>query len=649
MAITTGLYAQSITLQHNLPMNGGLVDCSTLVGQQTFQISYTATAPPTSWYGLLSNIFSSCDHDGATFVVRLENMATGNTFTHSFGGDPNNPIHGNQFSGVFNVPISPDNNAYRLSTFSNGSTSTGAYCDIAEENLFIFWTILEPSEPELINMTNGLHCSDDPVLLNTNKDPAGGCVESYTVSIYGVDQNWSWQTQTLEFSQQIFSTPPNQINLSNLYNFQLDHNYRVHYQLNDWIGWWENLPFRESIDIGLTTPNPEVCEGNTVTITGTDNATLWPLSTADFQWSKPSDPSYLEFGPSITVSPTQTETYVLSHANACAVDHEFTLQLNPLPQIDLSANATTLCSASTPVQLQASVTPNNNVGAWATTCAVDPSGQFDPIGNGCTFTGTSHNYAAVYNYTTAEGCVNSESITITVNQSPELNLSTTNPSCSGWIDGGGTVAPAGAGPFSVVWRDQGFSIGTQNSISGLGAGNYTVEAIDANTCVTLESFTLAEPDPLAASYTSLTDAPCAHTFNHTGTGSISITGGTAPYSRRINSGSWAPVTSNPFTRPDFAQQNISLEIEDANGCTYTTSYDVDAEVNLLLSTSTNPATCNGINNGAFNVFPITVPGGSNFSSMEQWSNRLGLKQFGWGHVHGYRYRKCQQLFCHCKR
>ena len=141
MAITTGLYAQSITLQHNLPMNGGLVDCSTLVGQQTFQISYTATAPPTSWYGLLSNIFSSCDHDGATFVVRLENMATGNTFTHSFGGDPNNPIHGNQFSGVFNVPISPDNNAYRLSTFSNGSTSTGAYCDIAEENLFIFWTI----------------------------------------------------------------------------------------------------------------------------------------------------------------------------------------------------------------------------------------------------------------------------------------------------------------------------------------------------------------------------------------------------------------------------------------------------------------------------------------------------------------------------
>ena len=77
----------------------------------------------------------------------------------------------------------------------------------------------------------------------------------------------------------------------------------------------------------------------------------------------------------------------------------------------------------------------------------------------------------------------------------------TNVSNFGWMDGAISIElSGGAPPYQLVWRD-----GTDNSVIGntatienLIAGNYSLEVIDNNSCLFVETFTVTQPDIIDA-------------------------------------------------------------------------------------------------------------------------------------------------------
>ena len=76
-----------------------------------------------------------------------------------------------------------------------------------------------------------------------------------------------------------------------------------------------------------------------------------------------------------------------------------------------------------------------------------------------------------------------------------------NPSCTGFSDGAITINIAnGQPPYQYDFND-GNGFVSANSISGLSAGTYTVNAIDANLCEGLFTIILEDPPLLVAVWT----------------------------------------------------------------------------------------------------------------------------------------------------
>lgn len=175
-------------------------------------------------------------------------------------------------------------------------------------------------------------------------------------------------------------------------------------------------------------------------------------------------------------------------------------------------------------------------------------------------------------------------------------LSTTNPLCHG--DTTGTAFAAGTGgqpPYTYQWSTG----ATTQSISGLGAGIYSVTVTDAFACTKNVFFQITEPDEIFDNAV-VTDIGCSGS----GIGSIStsVTGGVAPYSFNWSNGSTTSSVTGLTAGP------YSLTITDANGCVKNYNYTISAFPAVSFTTSTTQATCGQPNGSAsVNVTSGTAP------------------------------------------
>ena len=198
--------------------------------------------------------------------------------------------------------------------------------------------------------------------------------------------------------------------------------------------------------------------------------------------------------------------------------------------------------------------------------------------------------------TDANGCATVQTVTIT---EPTLLTSTstsTDITCHGDNDGSASMtASGGTSPYTYSW-DNG---ATTASISGLAPGTYVGTATDANGCTTVQTVTITEPAVLAISSSSSTDVSC--NGGNDGTASVTVTGGTAPYTYSWSNG----ATTASLT--GLSEGTYTGTITDANGCTTSGSVTIN-EPTLLTSTSTSTdVTCNGDNDGSASM---TVSGGT---------------------------------------
>lgn len=167
--------------------------------------------------------------------------------------------------------------------------------------------------------------------------------------------------------------------------------------------------------------------------------------------------------------------------------------------------------------------------------------------------------------TDANGCSNAQTVNVAAfNCALAATISGANALCFGNSDGQATIAvTGGALPYSYLWSNS----ATTQTVLGLSAGTYTATATDAAGCSTTQTVTINQPDLLVATVTSVQNVLCPQDL--TGSATIAISGGTAPYTF-----SWPAGNTN-----NLGVGTYTISITDANGCTTITSFSIVATDN----------------------------------------------------------------------
>ena len=230
------------------------------------------------------------------------------------------------------------------------------------------------------------------------------------------------------------------------------------------------------------------------------------------------------------------------------------------------------------------ISASTNVTAGQNTCSFDMN-----IGGDCYTLGV----AGLYFQTNCNGCTPSQvGLTVTA--------SGTNASCAS--NGTATAtATGGNGNYSYVW-----SPGNQTTATatGLAAGTYTVMVTDGTTCGTA-TVTIANTG-MVTTVTSV-GSSCS---SSTGSATVSVTGGTGPYSY-----SWSPTGGNAATASNIAPGNYTCTITDQTSCSVSVTVNIANAANLSAYVWCNPDSCPSPTGSAY---AWTQGGNAPFTYL--WSN-----------------------------
>ncbi len=200
--------------------------------------------------------------------------------------------------------------------------------------------------------------------------------------------------------------------------------------------------------------------------------------------------------------------------------------------------------------------------------------------------------AGIYQVTVTDnkGCTLTETIILT--QPADITSTSTfsNPSCYGAFNGQATVTPSGGTPpYFYVWSPYG---GSQATANGLGAGTFSVSVYDANGCSDVNFITLTQPPPLQSLTNWINNVSCYGGGD--GSASISVSGGTPPYSYL-----WQPSGGTSSIGQPLSAGNYIVSITDTAGCVIQQNITIQQPVSALavLLTSTN-VSCSGGSNGS---------------------------------------------------
>jgi hypothetical protein len=324
---------------------------------------------------------------------------------------------------------------------------------------------------------------------------------------------------------------------------------------------------------GGTPPPPDPCSGISVSVSGTTtNPSTLTSSDGSITVSASGGSGFtynlnggaFQLSPAFTGLAAGSYTVIAKNSNGCTGSATFTLTgTNPCAGITIAVNATIINPTST-------ITNNGSINATAT-----GSSGFTFSLNGGAFQSTG-NFAnlGVGSYTVTakdiNGCTGSAVFTLTApNPCSGVTISVsatlTNPTAPGATNGSISASATG-GAGSYTFNINGGTFQASGIFSNLGAGNYTISAKDANGCTGSAVFTLTAPNPCAGVTITVSNVingntPCQSPPN----GSITVTpsGGTGPYTFRLNSGSFQ--SSNIFS--NLAAGNYTITARDVNGCT----------------------------------------------------------------------------------
>ena len=280
----------------------------------------------------------------------------------------------------------------------------------------------------------------------------------------------------------------------------------------------------------------------------------------------------------------------ISDANGCSIVETFEI-FEPAPIAFSTSIANPLCQGESGA---ATVIASGGTGVLSYLWSGSPV-QTTPTASGLS--------AGLYTViiTDQSGCSEVVDVNIIEPTGIQLNISGTDLSCFNSANGSATItASGGIGSLSYEWNTA--PAQHTSSITDLEAGYYEVTVTDENNCSEVASIDLIEPEGIDLTINTQ-DVFCFG--NATGTASVSVIGGTAPFTYI-----WDDFnTQNTATANGLNAGSYTVTVTDANNCTSETIAIINQPLEGIVINSTSvPATC-GSSNGAFdlNVFGGTAP------------------------------------------
>lgn len=205
--------------------------------------------------------------------------------------------------------------------------------------------------------------------------------------------------------------------------------------------------------------------------------------------------------------------------------------------------------------------------------------------------------------TDATGCTAIGSATITTGTSINVAIDAKNVTCNGLTDGQATaMVSGGSTPYTYRWSNG----GNVAVIANIGAGSYTVTVTDATGCSGVQTAAITQPSAISIT-PNVTSTSCG---SSNGTASVTVSGGSAPYSYLWSNGNRTSSISG------LSAGSYTLTVTDNNNCSTNTSVTVTSSNGLTLSTGSTNVTCHAGNNGSASA---TVTGTSGTVTYA-WSN-----------------------------
>jgi hypothetical protein len=182
----------------------------------------------------------------------------------------------------------------------------------------------------------------------------------------------------------------------------------------------------------------------------------------------------------------------------------------------------------------------------------------------------------------------SKSANFVIGEAPEISISLINVknlTCFGSNDGTATVlATGGTGAFTYVWSN-----GKNGaSVTGLVAGINTVTVTDANKCKKSLAVEITQPISEMAFTKTTIEAKC---FDGTGSASVTVSGGTIPYTYLWSNGE----TSNSIS--NVPPGTYTVQIKDDKGCGLNPSIEIVSPPEILIEPLIVNVKCKGLATG----------------------------------------------------
>jgi len=306
-----------------------------------------------------------------------------------------------------------------------------------------------------------------------------------------------------------------------------------------------------------------------------------------------------------------TYTIVVTDANGCEGSCTVVLTSTQSPNVLVNANGP-VCVGST---IQLTSTPSGGTAPYSYSWS-GPAGYTSSVQNPTRLNaGISMGGWYTLTVTDVNGCTATASTYVTVNGNPNVVCSVSQQPGCGLNTGQATVAVSGGQlPYSYLWSNG----ATTQTVSGLGAGTYTVLVTDANGCEGSCTVVLTSTHSPYVLVSANGPVCIGSTIQLTSTPS----GGTAPYSY-----SWsgpAGYTSS-VQNPTRLNASISmggwytLTVTDVNGCTATASVLVNVNANPVVLVNTNSPVCQ---NSDLHLF--SAPSGGNPPYTFSWTGPGGF-------------------------
>jgi len=311
-------------------------------------------------------------------------------------------------------------------------------------------------------------------------------------------------------------------------------------------------------------PNPLKCNGDcNATVTATIGGGTAPYT---YKWNG------LPGGASIVNQCAGVYKCVVTDAHGCKDSATITITQPTAITTTVTAQIPPTCNGSCNGSIKVTVSG----GTPAYTYKWSPTGQTTTSINGlCAGT-----YTLVV--TDKNGCTDTTKVTLANPPPLTITINATNVSCNGACDGKGVATVSGGtSPYTYKWNNN--PAGTTDSLTGLCSGNDSVTVTDANGCTSTAYFSITQPNPLVITVSSNNSA-CSLC---NGSASISVSGGTAPYSYSWTTGS----TTDSAT--GLCKGTYTVTVTDANNCTATQKITIVPVVKIIITSSGSNVTCNG--------------------------------------------------------